>query len=276
MGLSGLVWENTFPMYFSEWEKPVATIVNCLCICAVNCFVIISGYFSISVNKKKFVSLLLTVLIYTFFFSSVYNLSIGNIRGAISRMLIFSHHTYWFVNAYIYLIFFAPLINLMFDKMTKMYQMYFIGFLLFISCYLGFIWHNSLNPNGYNLIQFILMYSIGRFISYYPLKISMNKAFMIYFGSSVITGGLMFILWYTGHPGRSWQMTYYNNPLIVLAAIGLFIFFSKIHINSVTINKLASSAFAIYMVQSSLLCNVYYYRFINWLHITVGGVYGLL
>ncbi|MDE6542907.1 MAG: acyltransferase [Muribaculaceae bacterium] len=274
MGLTGLVWDKTLPMHFSEWEKPVATIVNCMCICAVNCFVLISGYFSIKFNIKKLISLLITVVIYTFCLCTVYNLAIGNIKGAISRMMIFSHPTYWFVNTYIYLTVFAPLINLMFEKMSKRFQIFFIVSLLFISCYLGFIWLNPLNPNGYNLIQFILMYSIGRFICYYPLRISKIASFILYLVPSVITGVFMFLLWQTGHLGRSWQMTGYNNPLIMLAAIGLFMFFSKIRFKSNMINKWASSAFAIYMVQSSLLSNVLYYKLINWLHIEMGGVYG--
>lgn len=53
MGLRGLVLENALPMHFTASEKPVATIINCFCICAVNCFVLISGYFSIKTTIKK-------------------------------------------------------------------------------------------------------------------------------------------------------------------------------------------------------------------------------
>lgn len=271
MGLTGLSWENSLPMYFSEWEKPIATLVNCLCICAVNCFVLISGYFSIKLNLKKITSLIITVLTYTFFFCSLYYLVIGNIKGAIANMLIFSHPTYWFINAYIYLSMIAPLINLMFKKMSHNFQISFVLFLLFVSCYLGFIWHNSLNLNGYNLFQFIFMYSIGGYLRYHPFKISKFKAILLYVCPSVLNGLIMYGLWQFGYLERTWFMTSYNNPLIILAAIGLFMFFSKLHLESKKINKLASSALAIYMVQSSPLCGEYYYKFINNLHYELGG-----
>lgn len=275
MGLAGLAWENALPMHFSELQKPIATIVNCLCICAVNCFVLISGYFSIQFNLRKILTLLVSVFIYTFLLSSSYNLIMGDIKHAITKMLVFSHPTYWFANTYIYLTVFTPLINLMFEKMRKSYQVYFIIFLFFISSYLGFIWQNPLNTNGYNLFQFILMYSIGRFLRYYPLKINRGKAFIIYVASSIITGIIMFLLWRTGHQSRSWQMTSYNNPLIIIAAIGLFIFFSKIHIESTIINKCASSVFAMYLVQESALGKIHY-KLVNHLHFIVGGVFSLL
>lgn len=271
MGLTGLgINENVLPMHFSELDKPIATLINCLCICAVNCFILISGYFSIKFNIRKILTLLVSVLFYTFFLCSIFNLGIGNIKGAITRMFIFSHPTYWFVNAYIYLTVFAPLINLLFEKTTKFHQIYFMLFLLFISCYLGFIWHNPLNNNGYNLFQFILMYSIGRYIRYYPLKINMRKAFGIYIVPSVAVGIVMFILWQTGHESLSWHMTYYNNPLIMIAAIGLFCLFKNIHIESITINKWASSVFAIYLIQESLI-GQYYYDLVNWLQTQCGG-----
>lgn len=272
MGLKGLGIENALPMHFSELEKPVATTINCLCICAVNCFILISGYFSIKLSIRKILTLLVSVLFYTFFLCSMYNITIGNIKSAIADMLIFSHPTYWFVNTYIYLIAFAPLINLMFERMTKFYQIYFILFLLFISCYLGFIWKNPLNDNGYNLFQFILMYSIGRFIRYYPLKIGIGKAFVIYIASSFITSIMMFILWQTGHENRSWHMASYNNPFVISAAIGLFVFFERIHIESITINKWASSVFAIYLIQESVMGRIYY-NLVNWLQIRTGGGY---
>lgn len=271
MGLIGLGHEDTLPMHFASWERPIATIVNCMCICAVNCFVLISGYFSIKLNLTKFLNILLTVLFYTFFLCSGYYLIEGNIKSAIGSMLIFSHPSYWFVNAYIYIMFFAPALNMIFDKMDCHYRHFFLVILIFISCYLGFIWHNPINPDGYNLFQFILMYSIGRFIHIQKFELKRFQALTVYLLSSILAGGLMFLLWDAGLPKWSWQMICYNNPLIIIAAIGLFLFFSSFKFKNKLINNWASSAFAVYLVQSSELCENYYYKFINLLHIEAGG-----
>ncbi len=271
LGLMGLGHDGTLPMYFDDYEKPIATFVNCLCICAVNCFVLISGFFSIKTTIKKFISIVLTVLFYTFIGTSLIYLVQGNLRQAISSMMILSHQTYWFVNAYIYLMLFAPVLNSMFESFSKKYIQFIIIILIFISCYLGFIWNNPLNQDGYNLFQVIMMYCIGRYLAIYPFKISRIKSLIIYLSCSAFAGGLMYILWIRGFYTLSWHIVCYNNPLLILSAIGLFLFFNKINIHSNFVNVCAKSAFAIYLIQSSMICESLYYNYLNNLHPKVGG-----
>lgn len=271
MGLMGMAHDNTLPMYFTEWEKPLATIINCCCICAVNCFVLISGYFSIKTTVKKFCVFLTTILIYTLLFDSLYYLSIGKCRTAVGCLLIFSHPSYWFVSAYIYLMAFAPGLNMVFHTMSLLYQKFVLAVMIIVSCYLGFVWGYILNIDGYNLFQMIMMYCIGRFMACQRIEISRYKALIIYFLCALTAGTLMYLLWHFHHPIIGWHMVCYNNPLIVLAAIGLFFFFKSFRGYNLTINKYATSAFAIYLVQSSELCESFYYKLINWCHAQMGG-----
>lgn len=271
MGLRGLVLENALPMHFTASEKPVATIINCFCICAVNCFVLISGYFSIKTTIKKSCKFLGYVLFYTFFFNSLYYLICGEIKLSIRCLFFLSHPSYWFVNSYIYLMIFAPVLNAAFNRTSRAYLNLFLCGLIFISCYLGFIWRNPLNQDGYNLFQLILIYCIGRYIHHNNLTLSRSKSAILYFGCSLATGGIMYLLWHSGHETLSWHMTYYNNPLIILASIGLFFYFRSFSFENKIINKAASSAFAIYLIQSSDLCEAFYYKWINRCHFVMGG-----
>lgn len=69
----------------------------------------------------------------------------------------------------------------------------------------------------------------------------------------------MFALIKSGFNGFAWRMTYYNNPLIILSAIGLFYVFHNISFYSKTLNYIAKSALAIYLVQSSIFVSKWYY-----------------
>ncbi len=272
MGLSGLglQFDGQFPMHFNHAEQPVATILNCLCICAVNCFILISGYFGIKPSLKKFLTLVVCIILYTLFFNTIFLAAEGNYRRAVSSLMIFSHTYYWFVTYYLYLMIFAPALNHIFERFNRNYLYIIMGTMLFISCYLGFIWGESTNTSGYTFFQFILMYCIGRYIKKYGISFSRNKAIALYAIPAILTGLTMYLLWMSGKNELAWRMTYYNNPLIIISSIGLFTFFSTIKLNNNLINRLASSTFAIYLVQSSLLCSDVYYPFINNLQTTSG------
>lgn len=276
LGLMGLAHEGSLPMHFSSFEQPIATITNCFCICAVNCFVLISGYFSIKFTKKKFISLILTVVFYTFLGSSLYNIFQGNIKEGIWRLMFLSHPTYWFVNAYLYLMVFAPLFNMMFDKLSPKYIKFVIATLIFISCYLGFIWHNAMNLDGYNVFQLIMMYCIGRYLAKFKQNKSKIHSFLQYVICSLLAGTLMYVLWIKGYPEKAWHLVCYNNPLLILSSIGLFQLFRGIQFKNSFINKCAKSSFAIYLIQSSLICKTYYYPYFNEVHLkysTGGGIW---
>lgn len=63
----------------------------------------------------------------------------------------------------------------------------------------------------------------------------------------------MCFLWNTGCFYDSWKMTYYNNPLLVISAVALFLFVKNYHFANDRINSYAKSAFSIYLVQSSMI-----------------------
>lgn len=157
LGFSGL--GSVEPMYklLNNTELLITTIINCLCICAVNCFILISGYFGIRTNLRKFLTLTFTIIFYTLIFDSCFLMTEGKYRSALASLLIFSHSNYWFVKCYLYLMAFAPVLNMMFEKLSKQYIYFIITVMLFISCYLGFFWNNELNKTGYSFFQFIMI-----------------------------------------------------------------------------------------------------------------------
>lgn len=276
LGLRGDLLDNQISTHIGyvcnleNTEYLVSFLVNSFCICAVNCFVLISGYFSIRISSTKFFSLCATVLFYTLFFNSVDLFLKGEFVGGGKLLLFFSHPTYWFINCYIYLFILAPLLNMLFDTMNKSYQYLFILFLLFVSSYLGFIYGNSLNPTGYNLFQMITMYSIGRFIRNNHFRQAKSTSLMGYIILSLVIGLSAFFLWKMNLSRFAWHLSYYNNPLLIISSVCLFLFVRSFDFKNENINKYAGSALAIYMIQSSMMMSQAYYSFINSLHNYMG------
>lgn len=61
------------PVILGSHLIPFALIIDCVCICAVNCFILISGYFSINLRLKKFLLLSVTLFVYSYIRHWIFN-----------------------------------------------------------------------------------------------------------------------------------------------------------------------------------------------------------
>lgn len=240
-----------------------ACILNSLCIIAVNTFLLISGYYSIRTTKNKFTRLILLVFIYTLLFSTSFILIKGGFRSALFSLLLFSHSRYWFILDYLVLMVLAPAINLFFDNTTQKKKCLFVIALIFISCYLGFIWHFEANVNGYTVFQFITLYSVGKYIHDSKIHLEKIPALIIYLLCSIALTLIMLFLHKSGHDERAWLMTYYNNPILIVSAIAFFFFFKNLKIRNTKINRISASSLSIYLFTSSAFVENCYYSFIS-------------
>lgn len=264
LGLSGLSNTIYTPDYITPNDMPMMMFVNALCIPAVNCFILISGYFSIKPTWQRFYRILFAMLFYTIGLTTIPYIITGNYKSAIFSCLFVSHSPYWFMIDYLLLMMFAPMLNKVYEKKTK-YSSLIIVSLLIISCYLGFIWQNPFYYNGYTLIQFILMYCIGRYIRNNNFSLNSIYSIIIWIACAAITTGIMYILWHSGRDNLAWRMTYYNNPLTIIAAIAIFLWFKNLKFQNKYINFAAQSSLAIYLVQSA---DTPWHHIYNYIHNT--------
>lgn len=240
-----------------------ADIINGLCICSVNCFVLISGYFSIRTTKRKMLFLFLSATIYALLFNVLPLAIEGDIKGALDNCLFLSHQSYWFITDYLFLMIFAPMINLFFENASVKTLGYFTASILIISCYFGFHWKLDVNVNGYTLFQFITMYCIGRYIAVKKFDISKWKAASCYALCALATGLLMWWFWHRGKAAVAWKFSYYNDPLLILAAVGLFMLFKNFKFENRIVNNLAKSALGIYLFQESVAVSRVLYGYLR-------------
>ena len=127
---------------------------------AVNCFILISGYWGIRFKLKSIITLFLQCL----FYSIVTGLCVHYITGAhwdiIKILLPISTNQWWFITTYIMLYLSAPLLNKAIEN-TKNLSYNILAFSL-ICVYFGYIFKNPNNSSGHSYLQFVFIYIIGR------------------------------------------------------------------------------------------------------------------
>lgn len=215
-------------------------------IIGVNCFVLISGYFGIKPSIKGATNFILWCMFYAV---SIYTLvaiikpTADNISYIFSSFLIFSHTDLWFIPAYFALYIISPLINKGLQNMgRKEFSLLLIAF-TFLNVYLGWFWQGNINQTGYNAMQLIYIYVIGRYIRIYS---SANKKYRITYITTYITASaLIFISTFTC---KSTMAFAYNSPFVIGASVSFFLFFTTFSFQNKWINSIAANAFAVYLI----------------------------
>lgn len=233
-----------------------ATSISC-----VNLFVLISGYFSIKWKVRSISSLVFQVYFWLFLIYSIclisgyiefsYEQLVSRIMGIMSG--------YWFIPAYIGLYLFAPLLNAFVENSSsKELFLYTIVYYVFFTID-AMPYSSSYSQSGYSIYSFIGLYLIGRLLrvcEWDKYKIISDKwkiALWLIMVTSLIAFGALFIS-YTFHKGGAELHTFplstlaYNNPLVIIQSVLIFIFFLKIKFNNKFINWCGASVLALYLL----------------------------
>lgn len=230
-------------------------------ICAVNVFVLISGYFGIKCRKKSCFNLLFQCAFYSF---GVYFAAIG--FGVIPFELmsfvkcfgcfIFS---WGFITNYIVLYFLSPIINKYVENVTEKQLLVFIVLL--------FVIENTICIT-INILNFILLYLIGRFLQKVNVVENTDKKpwrgfLLISFVIALIT---YFTYKYTPINTAALMCTFplgfsYTSPFIILQAVLLFLCFARFSLSSKIVNWCAVSCLSIFLIHMHPVVKNYYYSF---------------
>lgn len=249
------------------YSNPFAVFVDPFLFCAVNCFILISGYFGIRFKIKNIYRLysqcffygLFCYLLHLFLDGAQIGRSILN-----NSLFVFSDPPgWWFIQVYIYLLLISPIINIAIKNISKNYFIFIIALFSVLSFYFGFIWQNPINSSGYGLVQFTYMYLIGAFLSkYYQTSRSSIRYLSIYIVSSIALGafGVIEVKYNTGL--SIFNTHIYCHPLLVLSSIGLFLFFLSHNIKSKAINYIGTSTLSVYLIHENSYVSQKLYAFI--------------
>lgn len=226
--------------------------IEAFAVVAVNVFVLISGWFGINFKWKSLANLLFQCF---FFLFGIYIVLIllgeqqFSLGGACKCLMLSSN--VWFVKTYLGLFIMSPVLNAFVEHSSQtIFKNVLICFFIFQSLY-GWLFDATYYiDSGYSAWSFMGLYLIARYIKKYKpfwSSFAKNKDLLLYISFSIFTGIALLIFTYFDNFSlrKFWS---YTSPFVILAAVYLLLFFSKLNIQSKAINWIATSCFAVYLM----------------------------
>jgi len=265
LGHGGVLKEvNDFSVsYYVSW------IIEAFSFVAVNCYVLITGYFQVNSNIK--VQKLLVLWGKTFFYSVVlfviaivfFNIDIS-FKSLIQVILPVSSGEYWFVSVYIMLYILSPFINHMLNTIEQKQHMKLIGVLVILFSVipnLAFSSEAIWLEDGMGICWFVTLYCTGAYIrKYYVPTYQKKKLALVYVCTTLLIpvfkfGVHLFTKVVFGHDIMS-GMFYSNNSVLMLASSVLFfVLILNIRIENKAICKmvlwLSPATFGVYLIHEN-------------------------
>ncbi len=243
-------------------NQHILLILEAVAICAVNLFMLITGYFSSTSQKRDPAKILGLVIQVSLFRLGFYLLScILNRSFSLAQALLMLVPVNYFVILYgaVYLL--SPYLNLLLQKLGTRRKKLLALCILLLSVWPTLVdlvqnlLHIDINgvstismfgsQSGYTLVNFLLMYMIGACLRLEDIHWKSGKALAVLGGC---VAGIY--VWSLFDRSSAWA---YCNPLMVLEAVALFLLFRNLHFTSKLVNTLSKATFTCYLVHIFLL-----------------------
>ncbi len=274
------------PFPFVVKENPagvLAWLIEAFCIVAVNCYVLISGYFLVESAWKpgRAVSLVLQVLFYSLLIPALLLLA-----GVVSARDLdmydwigfgfpFGTEHYWFATAYLVMYLFAPFLAAGIGKMKKRDMQILLAFLLaFFSLEKTILpLYLATDRYGYDFGWFLCLFVAAGYIRRYGISwlerqshaaglyaLSCVLIWLFSLAANTIGGTMETFVHYA-------DMLYtYNHLLCVTGAVSLFYLFKNMRVRegrfAEAVRNLASYTFGVYLLHEHILVR---YEWMKWL-----------
>ena len=240
-------------------------LVECLCICCLNCYMLISGYVGVCARYRysNLALLWLRVLFYSLLITAAAKLflpSAVGLRDWVQSLLPVLFNRYWFFTAYFAVFLMMPLLNTACTALSKQQLgSVLCGLLVFLSVLPTILHQDPFYTNfGSSAIWFAIAYLIGAYIRLYGLLQTWSRAklFFLYLAGSV--GMWLFKLLFEAGTARFLGNARVGNhlfvhvsPLVLLAAVALLLLFERLTFsekNTKLISDLTPLAFSVYLI----------------------------
>lgn len=252
----------------------LAWILECMCLCSVNCYALISGY--VGVDKKQkyyklgvlwlqvvFYSVIITAL---FYFTHAAEITIKNLINAVLPV---SRKQYWYFTAYFGLFLLMPFLNALVNSLEKRsLKALAVILILLFSVMPTFAMMDLFYVNeGYTLIWLAALYILGGITKkLYEKRSKSNIRMLLYFFAGALFSYITKITIpllskitdkIVGVEINSELFTFYNSPSILLCGYALFIIAINSDIKSAaavkTIKALSPLSFSVYLIHTNPL-----------------------
>lgn len=279
-------------LYVKAWSinQLVMMFFESIFVCAVNLFVLISGYFMAekkTADLLKPLSIILQVIVYALAFY-VLLVVIGSRQFSLNGIINCFIPNNWFIILYAALFVISPYINKFIGDFNVRDKINIIIVLGIVFCLLPTladalsIWTGKEfmglstigmygSQDGYTIVNFIIMYMVGnvmRDIKPFQQKkqvLYLLAVIMLIFAWALLDNALL----HEKH--SSWA---YCNPLVVIEAILVFQIFRNIKIEyNRIINRLAAASLSVYIFHTKVIGKIGIEHFVNrQLYVMIGHI----
>lgn len=259
----GGVLENARPF---TANYALAWLLETAAYCAVDCYALLSGYLLCQSRCRagSLVGLWFQVFTYsagiTLLFAIFYE-HVSLIRFLQSCLPV-TFTQYWYFTAYFALYCFAPFLNRMISALSRDGFRRLLATLFFLLSLLPTVFRQDpfVTGSGYSFVWLAALYLFGAWYRFYPPKARRAR---VYFGGYVLCVALAFLsrlviekaeFSRTGAVGYGGWLLAYTSPLILGAALGLFLACRELQIQNRVfrgiIAFLAPASFGVYLIHA--------------------------
>lgn len=246
------------------------------CIVGVNVFVLISGWFGIHYKPKGIVQFLFQSLFFSLiiFIPFVITGEVKiNILNIMSSFLLYKN-VYWFVWAYLVLYIMAPMLNAFIEKSNKQTLKRFLILFFVIQTIASIFTNVGFYKAGYDPLSFIGLYLLARYFRLYKEN-NCKYIYLFIFVLCVLLNTLACFMppFFGISNGLMVGITLmYTNPMNIIGALSLLLFFTKLDFRSRVVNYIATSCFAVYLLHMHFCLSGYYIDTAKYLYNKFSGI----
>jgi surface polysaccharide O-acyltransferase-like enzyme len=232
---------------------------------AVNCFVLLSGYFQCTsrFKLKRVVSTWVQVVVYSVGMYIAAKLLFGgfSVSTLLKSALPVVTDQYWFITAYLLMYMVSPFLNCMIRAMGK--RLHFLCCCTLLGIFsvahnLTYIYDFGDVDGGYTFLWFCILYTIAAYIRLYvPVEGKHRKWGLLTYALCALGVGLARFVahyattWLLGVPMLTSFFYSYNSILVVPASIGLFMAMRTVKVEgrgAKLVSIFAPLAFGVYLI----------------------------
>lgn len=244
------VLQNCYPqLHTTDFSiaNDMRVLLMCMSITAVNCFVMISGYFRIRQSWKAFFNLYTQCAFWMLLLTTLSFFFLGGTVVDIVKKTIFSltGSGYWFMTAYFALFLFAPLLNVAFEHQTSRQRSFSLLAILGVDVYIGYM-HQApeITIDGYSALHFFVIYYLGMYLSTVP-NIKSGGVKWISFSVLMVVMHAIKLLF---PPFAIVFSMRYNSPAVMMASVLFFCWAKTWKMQSKVINWISVSVLSVYII----------------------------
>lgn len=268
---SGLL-DNT-PTHSLKYE--VMWAMEIVAYCAVNVFIIISGYVGLKSRFK--LSRILLLWLQVVFYNVLLTLIVSAVNGSFDKATIIkaflpvSTDAYWFFTQYFLLCFIMPFVNMAILHFKPKQNVFLLSIILFFTSVAPMIYsllklaridyfncNLFLENNGYSILWLTIVYTVGCVLRQlndcgYLKKLNSFICFIVFVSIDAVTWAIHYAVVSEKAPDAHNFAISYTSPFVLFAGVFMVLCFSNLKVGKVSskiIEFAGSSAFAVYLIHS--------------------------